>query len=407
MFIIPVLRFDAYKKDGTFWDAIKPGLYFYSQDVLGKMGIFGGASVNKNFERDLFLQFDYNNGVPFFKDFFLKTLSFVPKFSIAGYNISRKTSADLVAGLDTIPVDVTYDLLQFDFNMAFKIINANHNLNVGFTLSKYSSKLGTFFLKAANQQVSASSTNYFTGKDLSLAYTYTSFTPNRNDDINPLGRYVKIKYDYEFNNLNPTLVINDQGNVVEEFQYAKFHMLEGDIFQGIGLFNNSHSLSFRLRGGTIFGPPQDNFFDFYASGFPGMKGYPFYAIGGSRYASLNATYRFPIAQDIGLHILQFYFDKLYFSIYGDAGNAWTEKATKLKDFKKDVGFELRLQTFSYYVYPTAIAFNAAYGLDQFSRVFPTTISTNQTVTYGKEWRFYFTVLFGFDFFIDATQKIKF
>jgi len=407
LFIIPVLRFDAYKKDGTFWDAVKPGLYFYSQDVLGKMGIFGGASVNKKFERDLFLQFDYNNGVPFFKDFFLKTLSFVPKFSLAGYNISRKTTADLVAGLDTIPVEVTYDLLQFDFNMAFKIINANHTMKAGFTLSKYSSKLGTFFLHSAGQQVSASSTNYFTGKDLSLQYSYTSFVPNKNDDINPLGRYVKVKYDYEFNNLNPTLVINDQGNVVEEFQYAKFHRLEGDIFQGIGLFNNSHSLSFRLRGGTIFGPPQDNFFDFYASGFPGMKGYPFYAIGGSRYASLNATYRFPIAKDIGLHVLQFYFDKLYFSIYGDVGNAWTEKATKLKDFKKDVGFELRLQTFSYYVYPTAIAFNAAYGLDQFSRVFPSTTSANQTVTYGKEWRFYFTVLFGFDFFIDATQKIRF
>jgi Tol biopolymer transport system component len=407
LFIIPVIRFDAYKKGGTFWDALKPGLYFYSQDVLGKMGIFGGASINKNFERDLFLQFDYNNGVPFFKDFFLKKLSFAPHFQLAGYNISRKTSADLVAGLDTIPVDVTYDLLQFDFDMAFKIINSNHTLKAGFTLSKYSSQLGTFLLKSANAQVPSTSTNYFTGRDLSLTYSFSSFTPNRNEDINPLGRYIKLKYDYEFNNLNPTLVVNDQGNVVEQFQYAKFHRLETDIFQGFGLFNNSHSLSFRLRGGTIFGPPQDNFFDFYASGFPGMKGYPFYAIGGSRYASANITYRLPVAENLNFNFLQFYFDKLYFSVYGDFGNAWTEKATKLKDFKKDVGFEVRLQAFSYYVYPTAFAFNAAYGIDQFSRIFPSTTNEQKVVTYGKEWRFYFTVLFGFDFFIDAAKNMRF
>jgi len=336
LFLIPVLRFDTYKKGGNVWDALKPGLYFFSQDVLGKMGVFGGASINKNFERDLFLQFDYNNGFPLLKDFFLNTLSFVPHFTIAGYNISRKTDASIVAGLDTIPVNVTYDLLEFDFNMAFKIINSNHNMNAGFTVSKYSSKLGTFLLKSANVQVPASSTNYFTGRDLSLVYTYNNFTPSKNDDINPLGRYLKIKYDYEFNNLNPTFVVDQQGNLVEEFQYAKFHRLEADFFNGFGLFNNSHSLSLRLRGGTIFGPPQDNFFDFYASGYPGMKGYPFYAIGGSRYASANLTYRFPIAEHLDFRLLQFYFDKLYFSVYGDYGNAWSTNATKLKDFKKDV-----------------------------------------------------------------------
>src|SRR4030095_6004580 len=68
LFIIPVLRLDNYVRDGNFTNAIKPGIYFYSQDVLGKMGIFGGATINRILERDLFLQFDYNNGVPFFKD---------------------------------------------------------------------------------------------------------------------------------------------------------------------------------------------------------------------------------------------------------------------------------------------------------------------------------------------------
>lgn len=407
LFIIPVLRFDNYHKSGKFLDIIKPGLYFYSQDVLGRMGIFGGASLNRKLERDLFLQFDYNNGVPFAKDLFHKKLGFLPNFSLAGYNVTRKTDADLIAGIDTINVDVTYDLLQFDFNMAFKIINASHKVNAGFTYSYYSSKVGTFIIPAINKQVSAFSTNYFQGRDLSLSYTYSSFLPNKHDDINPIGRYFRLKYDYEFNDLNPSLVIDDEGNVTEEYEKAKFHRLDADFLQGWGLFRNSHSLSLRLRGGTILGPRQDNFFDFYASGFPNMKGYPFYALGGSRYLTVNLTYRFPLFTDLNFRFMQLYFDKLYFSVYGDIGNAWYGKDTKLKDFKKDIGLELRLLTYSYYVYPTAFAFNAAYGLDRFSRIFQTTAGEPKEITYGKEWRFYFTVLFGFDFLVDNFSKLRF
>ena len=413
LFIIPVLRFDNYSKTGKFLDIIKPGLYFYSQDVLGKMGIFGGASINRLFERDLFLQFDYNNGVPFLKDFFNKKLGFVPNFSIAGYNVTRKTEADLVAGLDTIGVDVTYDLLQFDFNMAFKIINSSHKLNAGFTYSHYNSILSTFLIKSLDVQVPGSSTNYFIGRDLSLTYSYNNFVPNKNDDINPIGRHVRFRYDYEINSLNPTLILDDQGNVREELQKAKFSRLEADIMQGWGLFNNSHSLSLRLRAGSILDTAQDSFFDFYASGFPNMKGYPFYSIGGNKFFTANLTYRFPVATDLDFNFLQFYFDKLYFSVYGDVGNAWTGNypngapGDPYGGFKKDVGFELRLLTYSYYVYPTAIAFNASYGIDQFSRIFPTTTNEQNKVTYGKEWQFYFTMLFGFDFLVDNVRKIRF
>jgi Tol biopolymer transport system component len=405
LFFIPVIRFDNYTKDGNFADIIKPGLYFYSQDVLGRMGIFGGASINRKFERDLFLQFEYNNGVPFLKDFFLKSLGFAPSFTLSGYNISRKTTADLVAGIDTIPVDITYDLLEFDFDMAFKIINSSHNMKVGFSVSRYSSKLSSFIIPQIGQ-VPSTSTNYFNGRDLSLTYSYSNIHPNKDDDINPVGRYFKLRYDYEFSTLNPQLVVNEQGNVVEEFSRAKFSRLEGDWSESFPIFN-SHSLGLRLKGGAIIGPQQDNFFDFYASGFPGMKGYPFYALGGNKYASANLTYRFPIARGLDFNFLQFYFDKMYLSFYGDIGNAWNGNATHLSDFKKDVGAELRIQAYSYYVYPTSFAFNAAYGMDEFTKVFPSTTNENKEVKYGKEWRFYFTMLFGFDFITDAAKKLRF
>jgi hypothetical protein len=201
-----------------------------------------------------------------------------------------------------------------------------------------------------------------------------------------------IRYEYEKSKLNPQLEVEENGTVKTVFENKNLHKMEADITQSIGLFNNQHSLSLRLRAATIFGPPVDEFYNFYATGLPGMKGYPFYALGGGRVAHATLTYRMPLIKNIDTRISPLYLDKLYFSVYGDFGNAWDGKDTKLKDFKKDVGAELRLQAFSFYVFPTSIFVNAAYGLDQFTKVF-----RNTTVTYGKEWRFYAGMLFGFDF----------
>ena len=66
----------------------------------------------------------------------------------------------------------------------------------------------------------------------------------------------------------------------------------------------------------------------------------------------------------------------------------------MRGLKTDLGMQLRMEAFSFYAYPTAIFFDAAYGLTRFDRYVR---SANEYVTYGKEWRFYFGILFGFDF----------
>ena len=390
----PIIRFDNYTKgdDWNFLDAIKPGLYFYSDEVLNRFSIFGGAAMNKKFERDLFLQFQYQNGFPIFKDFFNNTLHFNPVFTLEGYNITRKSTGQLIASIDTVDVGVEYDLLAFDLGMAFKLINRSHNFKFIYSFSKYATSIDNFIIPQSGLQVRASSQDYFKAHNLSLTYRYASAFPNRNMDIDFIGRKVNIKYDYEISNINPELEVKDDGTVVDKFTTNKLHKLDADWTESFGLFNNKHSLSFKLRGAVIFGPPVDDFYSFYATGLPGMKGYPFYALGGGRVATANVTYRFPLLTNIDTRISPFYLDKLYFSVYGDFGNAWNGDKFDINDFKKDVGAELRLQTFSFYLFPTSIFFNAAYGLDQFSRTF-----LGEEVTYGKEWRFYFGMLFGFEF----------
>ena len=390
---VPVLRFDTYQRKNkfNFFEAIKPGLYFFSNEVLNRFSIFGGASVNIKGERDLFLQFAYDNGFPFFKDYFTKTLHFDPRFSLEGYNVTRVSDALLGLPVDTINIGLTYNLLSFDFGMAFNIINFNHELKLGYSYSNYAYVTDAYAVPRRQGSVPSIKETYFKASDFSLQYHYDYVYPNRNSDINPIGRKFNIRYDYELSDINPTLSGDDQGNIITSFDRNNLHKLQGTWIETFGLFKNSHSLSLQLTGGTIFGPPVDDFYNLYAAGLPGMKGYPFYSLGGGRMAFGKMIYRFPLFSKIDTRMSPLYLDKLYFSIYGDYGNAWQGSNVKLSDFKKDIGMQLRLQAFSYYVFPTSIFIDAAYGFDKFSGVYQ-----NQTVTYGQEWNFYFGVLFGFD-----------
>lgn len=92
----------------------------------------------------------------------------------------------------------------------------------------------------------------------------------------------------------------------------------------------------------------------------------------------------------------------YLSAFGDIGDCWNGSISGDK-FKKDLGGELRTSGFSFYSYPTAIFFDACYGLDKFT----TQLRDFQTsVTYGKEWRFYFGLTFSFNIIDFGRQGLR-
>ena len=110
---------------------------------------------------------------------------------------------------------------------------------------------------------------------------------------------------------------------------------------------------------------------------------------------------YPLARDIDARFGHLYLDKIFLSINFDVGNAWTGEALKFEGTKKGIGAELRIHMNSYYLFPTDIFFNASYGFDQFDR-----IVNNQKITYGKEFRFYGGILFGFDI-VNIDNNLKF
>ncbi|HLB01306.1 MAG TPA: biopolymer transporter Tol, partial [Bacteroidota bacterium] len=307
---------------------------------------------------------------------------------------SRRSQGSIALPLDTIGVDISYNLIELDAVFRQKMFTEELDAEYGYRHSRYTADIGQFYLQESRILVPSTGILYYKGNDLFMNLKLDLSAPSRTQEINPVGSRISMRYDYEFNDFDPTDEVNDRGELVHVFQDVNFHKFEAGARDSRRLPGWSHTLVATVKGGTIFGPPVDDFFDFYIGGLSGMKGYPFYSISGNEFGQANLTYRFPIREKIDLRFLQFYFDKLYGAVYVDAGTAWSGGAISGKRFRRDAGFELRLESFSFYAYPTRVFFNATYGFDTFRRYVQ---SRDQLVTYGGEWQFHFGVLFGFDF----------
>ena len=387
--LIPMIRVDNYNARNKSIDIVKPGLYFTSSDILDKLSLFGGAALNRKLERDLFVMFEYRDRLPL-----LYSLGLEPSLSLELYNITRKTTSTFT--LDPSPVlitpEITYNLFEVDVGLRQRIVSENTSLRLWYALSRYSADIGSFVNPNDNTLVSAFRSTYLIGNMFSAEIRHKSILPSVESEINPLGRTMMVRYAYESNKFNSEGEFKaEDGVLVPVYTRVLFHRLEMQWDEHLRSFIDHHTVNLSVRGAGVLGKTVDNFFDFYAGGVLGMKGYPFYALGGNSVATAGISYRFPLVRQINFRFLQFYFTKLYASVFGDVGNAWTGGARSGGMWKKDAGFELRLEAFSFYAYPTRFFFSGAYGFDTFERTF------NETrVTYGKEWRFYFGVLFGFE-----------
>ena len=394
---LPFIRYDNYNTSNSFVDKIKPGLYVGSTDMLNRYSLFAGGDINTRMERDLFLVFEYRNKLPLLYDLGLK-----PSLSLELYSVSRKSDAELLFGIDrttnpptfenSVNTDVTYNLFEVDLAAKHKIFSRGNEVEFRFTYSDYSASLGSFVIPNSRQLYPSTSDEYFIGRKLQLKYTHKHFLPNVDADINPVGRDVEFTYNYEFNKYNPDSEYQaENGVLVPIFKKFNFHRVELKWAEHYPIAKG-HTLTAKLRGAAILGNTVPDFFDFYLGGLVGMKSYPFYSISGNRVGWLNFTYRFPLFTNIDTRIGQVYLDKIFFSVYGDLGDAWNGKFPKLSNFKKGAGFEFRIKMISFYMFPTSLFFNATYSFDTFTRnVF------DETVKYGKEWQFYGGILFDFNY----------
>lgn len=393
----PIIRLDNYNTTNSFLEKIKPGLLVSSTDMLNRYSLFAGGTINTRGERDLFLTLDYRNKIPGLFELGLK-----PEMSLELYNITRKSNVNVYFGADSvgntvnydfiIPTVVTYNLFEADLAAKYKIFTSNQNLEFRFIFSRYTANLSSFLLPDRITLYPSTNDTYLIGRNFQIKYTLNAIAPTIDGEINPVGTHLEFQYNYEFNKYNP----EDKYTVVDGilqplYTNFDFNRVELNLQNHLPVAHNQ-TLSTRIRVGSILGPARPDFFDFYLGGLIGMREYPFYSLSGNTVAWLNLTYRFPLAKNIDTRIGQIYVDKAFLSFYGDIGNAWTGRTPALDQFKKGIGAEIRVMMNSFYIFPTAVFFSAAYGFDKFTKVINDT-----DITYGKEWLFYGGIAFGFDY----------
>jgi Tol biopolymer transport system component len=399
---VPVLRYDNYNPKGSGLDNIWFGLYAFSSDVLGRLSLSAGAVINKNFERDLFAGVSTNTQIFSAFDF----------FPLLDLNVSNSTRSpgtlQEVFGIDTVNTNYSINFLTFDGGITHPIFASDHFLKLGYTYSIYTSRTEQFLLPSNQQTVGSSNDDYFKGSDLSLSYWTNQIGPTRTETINPIGWYLKARVDLENDKLLRGRTIQD-GLPVPNYSNYNFLRLDAEYDHSYNLFSQYDGWGFHIRAAGLFNTafPVDSFFHMYAGGIAGVRGYPYYALSGTHLMSAQLRYLFPISNNLDTRVLQLYFDKLYFGLFADAAVAFSLQdgeslGTKFKDqvqhsLRRDVGAELRLETFSWYSVPTAIFVSAAYGLDQFTFQARRSDGTLADVSYGHEMRYYAGVLFTFNF----------
>jgi len=387
-FFLPTLMID--------YGTLKPGIYFFSSEMLEKMSLSGGFTVNRLLDRDLAL--------------ILEVRKWKPTLYMEFYNLRRKVSRSLKI-YESYPARTKYkfELIELDVGVSHPL-GVIAGVDFRAVYSKYRATVQEW-IPAQNIYTNPFSYNYYRGVDFILTWKYHKLVPVINSESNPeeglnLRLEVSRNYDHFLKDFG---IYEDYATLREIYKknyYWKIYM-NGVIYKRLVPAKKITS-SLRWQAGWISKYDVDSFFYFFAGSLPGLRGYPYYSIEGRNLFSVHYTIKAPIFREKSISLPTFCLSNAFIGIYFEAGNAWNGIEGKrkvgikeflkdsygvtkrwIKDFKKDAGVELILSGFSFYSYPLSLTFDFAYGFDRVEWT-----NGDRRNEYGKKLRFYFTMSFG-------------
>jgi hypothetical protein len=345
---------------------LKLGTYLYSGDMLDKYTFLAGLAARSFSDYDLFLLFDYKN--------------LGPSLFLEAYNQVRN-STDYDEDLGDLKL--RFNLAEVDLGVRVSLSSQQHS-RFAFIYNRYNTNI-SFVDQGVKQRIGYT---YYEGKIFSWQHEYQVNARAVDGEINPRsGRHVRLRYDVEFNDFissDEPFVLTDYGTYVENFEPQNTHRAQANWTEHLPLPGRT-GLTLMGRGGLLT-RDVDSFFYFFAGGFDGVRGYPYYGLEGRYLLHGRATYRFPLFRNLKVSLLHLYFDKIYLAASYDYGGAFVKTKGFSSKLHDSATLQLRADLFSFYGFPTRLGFDAAYGFDQFQ---------NRSFTYGKEWRYYFTLAFDF------------
>lgn len=430
--IFPVIRFDNYTKQRgsnsellrrgragdlaeNLWRDLKIGAYFESRDVTERLSLFGGALIGpgslpassagdavspsriNNLDRDLFLIADYT-GLPFIER------SWSPTVTLELYNLKRNVQDGLAVEefpcTSCLPeerlVDIRYSIWEAALYLRSKL-NRWSFLELGASYSPYTVSTDGFFSDEFREFIPGSTSRYFSGNRYSLSYVAEAISPTRHADITPYGLRGSFTYTYEPSRLLQEFEVND-GILSPVYSSDRNHSLE--LMANLGFPGPGPiSAQLRTRGFAYLNSPNDFFYLDYIGGLTGIRSYPFFALGGERTAFTRASVLAPIRRNISRQIGRYTLDKVYGSLFAEAGNGWGGPLGTDDRIKTGAGAELRAAFNSDYLFPMKFFLSGAYGFNRYSVNLPAAfISTDSgsSVSYGRELLIHFGLTFDFD-----------
>ncbi len=339
---------------------LKIGTYFSGSDFLDRISIFGGLAANGQWDTDAFGIFQYR--------------IFYPTLFVEAYQIRRHTS------------DKDY---RYAFNLLESDVGANWALSDNLSLRtvwQFSRYDAAQYFSVEGQPIKIPYT-YHIGNVFGLYWTYRTVVASVLSDIAPRrGRSVVLRLENAAQRFMEGFAVHQNyGTLIEVYRKNNYNQFFLDWKEYLPGLLRDHAIALRLQAGGI-DRPVDSFYHLFAGGMDALKGYPYYSIGGTQMAQLGLTYRFPVSKKMGLRVLWLNIDNLFLSLYGQVGHAWEREKIHASDWKRDAGAQLRLGLFSFFAFPMALTFDAAYGFDRVE---------SAGSTYGHEWRYYFGLLFDF------------
>jgi len=366
MFILPKLMWE--------YNTFKPGFYFYSIEVLERLSVFGQASVNRVADLDLMLLFEFSKLYPtIYTEIFFLTRN---KHEESHYSV--------------IPVNdnLRFQLTLFRGGVRFPLLGFNA-IDIFLTWQRYRAYV--------KQEVPSDGLevgvayDYYRGNYLGFNWSGDLLKRRADSNINPSkGFTYNLNVTLEKNKFIDGLNLSDAGTLVEEFKNNDLMRIEFDTDYHLELPHTRRwTLSFEAMGGWLSNTEADSFFNFFGGGLPGIQGYSFYSIEGNRSAIGEVVLRIPFIYLRNYPILWYNLNNAAFAVISQFGDSWSGELANF-NLKKSIGLQIRFDGFSFYNYPTSIGLEVHYGLDKFDRVVQ-----GKKYHYGKEPRYYASILFGF------------
>jgi len=366
MFIMPKVMLD--------YGTIKPGFYFSSSEIINRLSIFGGASVNQLNDIDLFFIFDLKR--------------FYPTIFFETYYLTRNTTdKSKYQEIYEIEDDIKFRLVQFRSGLKIPIygslleISGTQQWYRAFIQEQvYTNEYGILEAGAAY--------DYFRGLSLSADWSMNAVKRRIDSSINPSKGYmVQTKINLEKNDFIEGLNLSESGTLLEEFEENNLIRCQIDGSYHYEMpWKKRWTLSLTAHAGWISNQNVDSFFHFYLGGIPGVRGYPFYSIQGTKSALFDLTFRIPIFMEKHYKAKWVIFQNSTLGAVIQVGDAWIDDVA----IKKSMGIQWRINGFSFYNFPTSIEVEYHQPLDAFTRDINET-----TISYGENGRAYIKVLFDF------------